>query len=83
VRRVARGALDQLLVDRAGLGERVGAEVRQPEQGEHARVVGLQRQRLAERALREVDLALLELLAAAHDGLFEGFAIARVPHGAD
>src|SRR5262245_3825854 len=60
VRRVGGRALDELLVDRPRLGELVGAEVRQAEQREHLRVLRIELERMVERELRLVELALLE-----------------------
>ena len=80
VRRVRRGALDQLLVDRLRLGELLAAEVRETEQCEDAGVVRLELERGPERRLGEIEAALLELFAARGDGLIQRLAIA---HGSD
>ena len=80
VRGVGRRLLDERLVDRLRLGELVAAEVRQAEQREHARVAGLELEGAAERALRLVELALLEQVAAAHDRLVQSLAALRGSH---
>ena len=75
VRRVGRRALDELLVDRARL-RRTGRRGSASGRAARARAGSRRRARARrETRLRFVELALLEQLAAARDGLIDGLAI--------
>ena len=56
------------------------AEVREPQERQHARAVGGQRERAAQRGDGVVELALLERVAATRDGLLERVGIVRGGH---
>ena len=81
VRGIGRCALDELLVDRARLA-RTGCRGSRSARAARAPARSRDRSRGPSRnaALRLIELALLELLAAAHESLIECVAIARLVH---